>query len=91
VRPNPFVPGVDAVHVAFDLSKAARVRLAVRSRAGVLLATVNAAKNAGRSAIVWNGRTSSGRLVGAGTYRLRLTATDRWGRSDTVPLTVTAR
>jgi len=44
VRPNPFVPGVNVVHVGFDLSKAAQVRLAVRSRAGVLLATVRAAK-----------------------------------------------
>jgi len=91
VRPNPFVPGVGVVHVAFDLSKAARVRLAVRSHGGVLLASVSAAKDAGHAVIVWSGRTSSGRLVGAGTYRLRLTATDGWGRSDSVPLMVTAR
>jgi hypothetical protein len=90
-RPNPFVPGVNIIHVAFDLSKAAKVKLTVRTRAGVLVNRITASKPAGRGVIVWNGRTSGGRLVGAGTYRLRLTATDRWGRSDSVPLIVTAR
>jgi hypothetical protein len=90
-RPNPFVPGADAVHVVFDLSKAARVDLAVRSRTGALVATVSARKAAGRRAIVWSGRGANGRLAPAGVYRLRLLATDIWGRSDAVPLLVTAR
>lgn len=90
-RPNPFVPGTDVVRVAFGLSKASKVQLTVRTRGGALVKTVTAAKQAGRGVILWNGRTSAGRLVDAGLYRLRLTATDAWGRSDSVPLLVTAR
>jgi len=91
-RPNPFAPGAGKVHVVFDLSKAAKVRLAVKNRAGTTLTVVQGWRRAGREELVWNGRTAAGRLVGGGVYLLRLTATDDWGRtSRAVVASVTAR
>jgi hypothetical protein len=91
-RPNPFVRGVDKVRVTFTLSKAATVRLVVRSRAGALIKTVTATRSTGVGSIVWNGRTSTGRLVRSGVYSLRLKAADSWGRvSKVVTTSVTAR
>ena len=90
-RPDPFVPGAGVVRVVFGLSKAARVSLTVRSRSGALLLTESGAKRSGRGEMVWNGRDANGHPVSAGVYRLRLTASDAWGRSDALPLTVTAR
>lgn len=69
----------DTVRAPFVLDKRARVTLVVTNDSGreVSRVTVNARRGAG--GIAWNGRTSRGIVAPAGSYRGRLTVTDRVG------------
>jgi len=75
-RPNP---ARSAATLAFDLPRAAPVRLAlydVRGRCVRVL--LNEETSAGSHAVRWDGRDHAGRRMGAGVYQVRL---DSDGRS----------
>ena len=68
--PNPFNP---MTTIRFDLPSAGLVRLSVYDVAGRLVRTlVDGDLPAGSQEAVWNGRDSSGRGVGSGSYLARL-------------------
>lgn len=80
-RPNPFNPRTT---LRFDLPERGRVRLSVYDVAGHLICTlVDQSLPRGSHEAVWDGRDSSGREVGSGSYLARL---DFGGRAETVRL-----
>ncbi len=86
-RPDPFTSR-DTVRFGFTLSRSATVKYTVRSRSGALIASLTRRLAGGSDTLRWSGDNAAGRPVRPGTYRVRLTATDTWGRSAT-PLTTT--
>ncbi len=71
-------------------ARSARVRVTVETREGVILRVIsNSVLEAGDQSASWNGRTQTGRLVGAGSYIVRVTATNELGSvSLTRPIAV---
>ena len=70
--PNPFNPSTT---IAFDLPRAADVRLAVYDLAGRLVRTLAAGRMpAGAHRVVWNGRDDRGGTAASGMYLYRLRA-----------------
>jgi hypothetical protein len=74
-RPNPFRGRTD---IQFGLPEPARVRLSVYDVSGRLVMRIldDEVRPAGTHTAFWNGKDSSGRVVGAGVYFLRLEAGD---------------
>jgi hypothetical protein len=68
--PNPFSLRTE---VTFDLERTGSVRLEVVDVQGRLVRVLEAGvRDAGRHAVIWNGRDSSGRRVASGVYFYRL-------------------
>jgi hypothetical protein len=77
--PNPFNPSTT---IAFDLPAAGPLRLSVFDVAGRLVRTlVDDSMPQGSHKTVWDGRDSSGREVGSGSYLARL---EFWGKVETI-------
>jgi hypothetical protein len=76
--------------IRWKQARAARIRVTIETREGVILRKVSSGTlEAGDQAGSWNGRTESGKLVGAGSYVVRVTATNELGSvSLTRPLNV---
>lgn len=76
--------------ISWKQARAARVKVTVETREGVILRTVSSTMlEAGDQSASWNGRAQSGKLVGAGSYVVRVTASNELGSvSLTRPLTV---
>ncbi|MBU2502097.1 hypothetical protein KJ682_12275 [bacterium] len=71
-RPNPFNP---LTEIAFELPRAASVRLAVFDPAGRLVRVLaEGARGEGRYAVIWDGSDHSGRPQSSGVYLVRLEA-----------------
>ena len=85
--PQRFTPG-QSVRIAFTLSRSATVKYTVRNRAGGLVAAMSRRVAGGSVTMRWDGRTAAGRAVRPGTFTIRLTAVDTWGRTA-APLTAT--
>jgi len=88
VTPQRFAPG-QTVRIGFTLSRSATVKYTVRSRAGRLIAALSRRVGGGNVTMRWDGRTAAGRAVSPGTYTMRVTAVDTWGRTAK-PLSTTA-
>jgi len=72
--PNPFNP---QTRLVFDLTAAGPVRLAVHDLRGRLVRVlVNERLPAGHHEVVWDGRTTAGRVAASGTYVVRLVTGD---------------
>jgi hypothetical protein len=71
-------------------TRAARVKVTVETRDGIVLRTVTSARlEGGEQTANWNGRSQNGKLVGSGRYVVRVTATNELGAvSLTKPLVV---
>jgi FlgD Ig-like domain len=91
VTPRTFSPG-QRVSIKFAVSRSATVKYTVRTKAGRLIAALSRRVAGGSVTMRWDGRTGAGRAVRPGTYTIRVTAVDTWGRTAT-PLrtTVVAR
>jgi len=63
------------------LSEPAVVALHVATAGGRPVRTIEATRSAGRTALTWNGRDGTGKIVAAGTYRWYLSARDRSGNA----------
>ncbi len=76
--------------ISWKQARPARVRVTIETREGVVLRTVvNQVLEAGDQTASWNGRNQRGKLVGAGSYVVRVTATNELGPvSLTRPLAV---
>lgn len=84
VQPNPFNP---RTKIRFDLSEAGPVRLSVFDLAGRLIRTlVDESMPLGNGEAVWDGRDSSGKEVGSGSYLARL---EFGGKIETVQMSLT--
>lgn len=70
--PNPFNP---STRLAFRLERAERVQLTIYDVAGRRVRSLVDGDlfDAGRHALTWQGRDDDGRIVGSGSYLLRLT------------------
>lgn len=74
-HPNPFNP---TTRIAFDLPRAARVRLTVYDATGALVSTLlDGMVGAGTREVEWNATDMHGRPVGSGVYFYRLEAGGR--------------
>ncbi len=72
VHPNPFNP---LTSIRFDLAQGGPVRLAVYDVAGRLIRTlIDAERAEGSHEAAWDGRDSTGRAVGSGSYFARIEA-----------------
>lgn len=70
--PNPFNP---ATTIQYDLAHPGQVKIQVYNVMGQVIRTlVDANKPAGRYSVSWDGRNDTGRLVGTGTYFLKMQA-----------------
>ena len=79
---------LDQARTAFVLDDAARVRVTVRSEAGLVRGPVRLGRlSPGRHAWTWNGRDNSGDVTPDGSYRVRLRAVAAT-RSDSVTAVV---
>lgn len=68
--PNPFNP---TTTIAFELTEASPIRLAVYDISGKLVATlVDENRNIGRHEVYWNGRDGHGGSVSSGVYFVRI-------------------
>ncbi|UCD17712.1 MAG: T9SS type A sorting domain-containing protein, partial [Candidatus Zixiibacteriota bacterium] len=77
-HPNPFNP---ATEISFELPRTSRVTLAVYNLLGQEIATlIDRELQAGRHAVIWNGRDESGRKVSSGVYLYRIQA-DEFSKS----------
>ncbi len=73
--PNPFNPSTT---IAFDLTEAALVDLAVYDTSGRLVRTLmDSPTEPGRHAITWDGRSDAGRSVASGVYFVKLRVNGR--------------
>lgn len=88
VTPQRFSPG-QTVRIAFTLSRSATVKYTVRTKAGSLVAAMTRRVAGGAVTMRWDGSTAAGRPVRPGTYTIRVTAVDTWGRTAT-PMSTTA-
>jgi hypothetical protein len=88
VTPQRFTPG-HTVTIGVLLSRSATVKYTVRSQGGRLIAALSRRVAGGPVTLHWDGRTAAGRAVRPGTYTIRVTAVDAWGRTAT-PLSTTA-
>jgi flagellar hook assembly protein FlgD len=71
------------VTIGFQLTRAAKVSIAITSKTGQLLRVVrNATAPAGRVIAFWNGKYPNGKSVFSGTYVAKVTATSSAGRSE---------
>ncbi|MBM3307315.1 MAG: metallophosphoesterase [Candidatus Eisenbacteria bacterium] len=78
--PNPFNP---ETHISFELPRACRVTLDVRSVDGRRVATlVDGPRVAGAHSVVWRGRDDAGAEVASGVYFVRLSACGREARGQ---------
>jgi hypothetical protein len=69
--PNPFSPGTT---IQYRLPSPAAVRITVYDAAGKRVRELTDARlPAGPHAVLWDGRTDSGRRLGSGTYFIKLT------------------
>ena len=80
--PQPFTPG-QTVRFHFTLSRAATAKYTVRTKGGSLVASLTRRLGAGDVTMRWSGENAAGRPVRAGEYRVRVTASDAWGRTPT--------
>ncbi|HEY5132430.1 MAG TPA: T9SS type A sorting domain-containing protein, partial [Candidatus Krumholzibacteriaceae bacterium] len=72
IYPNPFNP---ATRIAFDLSARSSVQVAIYDVSGRTVAVlVDRAMEPGRYEVIWNGRTTAGRIAASGVYFCRLKA-----------------
>ena len=77
--PNPFVRG-RKTKVLFSIDEAAKVKMVIAKSTGTKVgAWVMALPEAGDWYTPWNGKTAGGKLVSAGTYKIKLTPTDSAG------------
>jgi hypothetical protein len=75
--PNPFNPSTT---ITFDLPAASLVRMVVYNLLGQEIATLyDAGTVAGTHRVTWDGRDRAGRVVAAGLYLIRFTATGMEG------------
>jgi hypothetical protein len=80
------------VSIKFAVSRSATVKYTVRSKAGRLIAALSRRVAGGSVTMRWDGRTAAGRAVRTGTYTVRVTAVDTWGRAAaSLHTTVAAR
>jgi hypothetical protein len=71
------------VTIGFQLTRPARVSIAITSKTGQLLRVVrNARAPAGRVVAFWNGKYPNGKPVFSGSYVAKVTAISRAGRAD---------
>ncbi|PWK13446.1 FlgD immunoglobulin-like domain containing protein [Tumebacillus permanentifrigoris] len=92
--PVTFKPGTSTASIAYTLSESAKVTIAVYNSAGALVKTLatNIANLAGSNSVVWDGKNASNLFVAAGTYTVKITATDALGWISTpVSFTITAQ
>lgn len=83
--PSPFNPNTESTRVYFTLDKSATVTVDVldaASSAVIKNLVSGASLSAGSYNYSWDGRNSSGTIVGDNTYRIRITASNSAG-SDT--------
>jgi flagellar hook assembly protein FlgD len=75
----------DVVAGTFQLAHAARVRVTVEKRSGIVVATLlDKPLQAGAQRALWNGRTATGALAFAGAYQLHVVATNAVGKVSLV-------
>jgi len=68
------------VAIQWTQTRAARVKVTVETSEGILVRTVaNQRLETGEQSVLWNGRASTGKLVGGGRYVVRVTATNELG------------
>jgi Phosphodiester glycosidase/FlgD Ig-like domain len=71
------------VTIGFQLTRPARVSIAITSRTGQLLRVIrNAQVRAGRAVATWNGKYPNGKSVFSGQYVARITAINSAGRAE---------
>ena len=69
------------VAASFQLAHAARVRVTVERRSGIVVATLLDRKlSAGPQKALWNGRTSAGSLAFSGAYQVHVVAANSIGK-----------
>jgi len=69
--------------VGFTLTRPARVSVSITSKTGQLLRVVrNTNAQAGKVAVLWNGKYPNGKPVFSGTYVARVVATNSVGRAE---------
>jgi hypothetical protein len=93
VSPASFVPGKQKPKIACTLSRAASLKLQVRSSSNKVVWSTLVPKAAGVASCTWNGKDKHGKYVArkAG-YSVWVTAVDTWGRStSTVKLSLRSR
>ena len=78
--------------IRWQQARAAQVKVTVETREGIVLRTISNEKlEPGEQSASWNGRSQNGKLVGSGSYVVRVAATNELGSvSLTRPLTVRA-
>jgi flagellar hook assembly protein FlgD len=71
------------ITIGFQLTRPARVSIAITSKTGQLLRVVrNAQAPAGRVVALWNGKYPNGKTVFSGTYVAKVTAISSAGRAE---------
>ncbi|MDQ2797637.1 MAG: S8 family serine peptidase, partial [Actinomycetota bacterium] len=95
---SPFFPVKDGYRDTFaprvTVHGSGILALVVRTRSGHLVRTIVGRRSSGATALIWNGRDTSGRLVTAGTYRWTYSITDPAGNrtnARTYSVTVSAK
>jgi hypothetical protein len=69
--------------IGFTLTRPARISVTITSKTGQLLRVVrNANAQAGKIAVVWNGKYPNGKPVFSGTYVAKVVATNSVGRAE---------
>jgi exopolysaccharide biosynthesis protein len=69
-----------AAPIRWQQARAARVTVTVETREGIVLRTISSeTREPGEQTASWNGRSQSGKLVGSGSYVVRVTATNELG------------
>ncbi len=69
--------------IGFTLTRPARISVTITSKTGQLLRVVrNANAQAGKIAVLWNGKYPNGKPVFTGTYVAKVVATNSVGRAE---------
>jgi flagellar hook assembly protein FlgD len=93
IYPTSFMPSIgQTTKLSYTLSENCHVTVRVHKGDDSLIATLvnNASQSSGPRSVTWNGKTSSGSMVPAGTYTVKLYVTDRAGnKAATYPITST--